>query len=608
MDEGSPTLVRVGDVIAGRYRVDRVIGKGAMGIVVAATHIELHQVRAIKFMLPEALNDKESVERFLREARAAARLESQHAVKVHDVARLPSGEPYIVMEHLEGIDLKQYLAKRRVLPVAEAVTFILQACEALAEAHSAGIIHRDLKPANLFLVERPGGARCIKVLDFGIAKVHDAIDSETGGQLTSTHTVIGSPLYMSPEQILSTRNVDARSDVWSLGVILYALVTGMVPFRGDSTHAIFASVQRDDPIPPSNWVPHLPLGLERVILSCLDKDPARRCQGVAALAAGIMPFAPESARRLFPSAYLGPAAAPVASDIAMVTQVWRPPSPQQLGQGSAPQDVHGSPSLGSPNAASPGYSHGAASAPAPAHAHATRVSSQGYSQAPPVDYSQKGSPPPTESQPPSSPSHPRSGTQNNSYGAPPPSSPQPGSQSYSNAAPPSYPQPGAQTDSPVIHPLDGPGVPRKRGREALLVGGGFCTALIIVGAFFFLSRGSTNPQPTPANSEAVTAAPALPSPPTSPAVVSPPLETAAPSAPEAPAAPAENAASAAMTAPPPPGTGASTAAKPRSTTAPPASTSPAPVSKPPSAPPPTSKSPAPAPTPTGAVPLRKRHD
>src|SRR5579859_1664764 len=208
MPEPGAIPVKEGDLLAGKYRVERVLGVGGMGIVVAARHEQLEQRVAIKFVRDEALDNKEAVERFLREARAAVRLKSEHAAKVLDVGTLESGAPYMVMEFLEGSDLAAVLVERGPLPVEEAAEYVLQACEAVAEAHAAGIVHRDLKPQNLFLARTVGGAPRVKVLDFGVSKTLHG-NPTTGGGLTQTRLMLGSPLYMSPEQMRSSRDVDA---------------------------------------------------------------------------------------------------------------------------------------------------------------------------------------------------------------------------------------------------------------------------------------------------------------------------------------------------------------------------------------------------------------
>jgi serine/threonine-protein kinase len=284
--------VREGEVLAGKYRVERVLGMGGMGVVVAATHLDLLELRALKFMLPTALDNAEAVERFLREARAAARLRNEHVAKIHDVGYLDNGAPYMVMEYLAGADLGSVLKQRGPLPAPEVALYAIQACSALAEAHTSGIIHRDLKPANLFLTQRPDGSPCIKVLDFGISKVTGA---GSDYEMTQTHAVLGSPHYMSPEQMRSARNVDARSDVWSLGVILYKLTTGKAPFRGQNITELISAVLEGAPPPPSQLRAGLPAGLDAVIARCLLRKPEARYQSVNELAAALVPFAPAGA-------------------------------------------------------------------------------------------------------------------------------------------------------------------------------------------------------------------------------------------------------------------------------------------------------------------------
>jgi serine/threonine protein kinase len=285
----SPSPLRPGDILAGKYRIERTLGEGAMGIVFAARHIELHELRAIKLMLPSALGDAEGLERFLREARAAVRLRSRHIARVLDIGRTDDGAPFIVMEHLEGSDLRAVLASAGTFPVIDAVRYVAQACEGLAEAHAVGIVHRDLKPANLFLTREPNGEPCIKVLDFGIAKSSAAADA-SALEMTKTAEIIGTPMFMSPEQMRSTRDVDARTDVWALGVILFRALTGQAPFQGTTITQLCAAVVADPAPLPSSLRAELPLGLEDIVLRCLEKDPTRRYANAAELCAALAPF------------------------------------------------------------------------------------------------------------------------------------------------------------------------------------------------------------------------------------------------------------------------------------------------------------------------------
>lgn len=280
--------VAIGETLAGKYRIDRILGQGGMGIVVAATHLQLRQKVAIKFLLKGARDD--IVARFLREARAAARLKSEHVARVLDVGELPNGSPFMVMEYLEGSDLEGVMESRGPLPIAEAVLHLLQACEAMAEAHAAGIVHRDLKPANLFLTRTPDGSSSVKVLDFGISKDTAEEADEASPSLTRTTAVLGSPSYMAPEQMRSTRDVDARADIWSLGIILYELVTGTVPFDAESFVELALKVISDEPLPPSTHRPDLPPALETAILRAIQKDPTARFASVTEFALAIAPF------------------------------------------------------------------------------------------------------------------------------------------------------------------------------------------------------------------------------------------------------------------------------------------------------------------------------
>jgi serine/threonine-protein kinase len=288
-----------GDIIAGKYRVERVLGSGGMGHVYAALHLRLGTGVAIKVLRPEAAADTATVGRFLREARSAARLQSEHAARVTDVATLDSGAPYIVMELLRGEDLSRALAMGGPLPVHLAVQYLLEACEAVAEAHALGIVHRDLKPANLFLAQRADGSPYVKVLDFGISKrLHTAGDAAASGVPTGSGAMLGTPHYMSPEQIRSARSIDPRTDVWALGATLYELLTNRKPFDGETLPAVFVAIANDAPSPPSTHRPDVPPALEALVLACLEKLPERRPQSVAELARRLAPFAPTTAAPL----------------------------------------------------------------------------------------------------------------------------------------------------------------------------------------------------------------------------------------------------------------------------------------------------------------------
>ena len=278
----------VGQTIAGKYRVEKVLGKGGMGLVVGARHLGLDEPVAIKVLRPAMMEVAGMVARFLREARAASKIKSEHVVRVTDVDTRDDGVPYMVMEHLTGTDFAEIRKEKGQLGVAEAVGWVIEACDAIAEAHELGIVHRDLKPSNLFLHTLRDGRRVVKVLDFGISKL------ETPGEMDTTKTgqMMGSPKYMSPEQMLSMRDVDARSDIWSMGAILYDLLCGRPPFVADSTPRICALVLNTDPALPSSLRPDLPRDLELIILRCLDKEADRRFADVRALMNALAPFAP----------------------------------------------------------------------------------------------------------------------------------------------------------------------------------------------------------------------------------------------------------------------------------------------------------------------------
>lgn len=282
--------VPLGEVFADKYRVDRVLGEGGMGVVVAAHHLELDQPVAIKFLLDDLAANEEGAARFRREARAAAKIQSDHVVRVLDVGVLDGGERYMVMEYLEGCDLAEELAEKRKLPIGIAAGIILEAIDAVGHAHSVGIVHRDLKPANLYLAERPDGSRRVKVLDFGISK---SIGSSTAEELSLTKTSawIGSPLYMAPEQMQSARDVDHRADIWSLGAILYEMIAGRPPYEAESLPQLCNLLITTDPQPIQALVPTIPEGLATAVMSCLVRDREKRTRSTRELGRALIAFA-----------------------------------------------------------------------------------------------------------------------------------------------------------------------------------------------------------------------------------------------------------------------------------------------------------------------------
>lgn len=266
--------VEIGTEFLEKYKIERVLGRGGMGVVIAARHKTLRQLVAIKFLVPEVASNRDAVTRFLREARAAAAIRSEHVVSVYDVDQLADGQPFMIMEYIEGRDLKS-IVHDNPLPVDHMITYVLQVCEAVREAHQAGIVHRDLKPANLMLTKRANGSPCVKVLDFGIAKMADPDQTSTTGKC-----IMGSLKYMSPEQLFTPHLVDGRADIWALGIVAYELLTGTTPFVGYTEIDIVTNINHAVPRPPSKLRPEVPPAVDALILTCLHKNSADRYQSV----------------------------------------------------------------------------------------------------------------------------------------------------------------------------------------------------------------------------------------------------------------------------------------------------------------------------------------
>jgi len=293
-ERGVPAFAN-GAVIGGKYLIEETVAEGGIGVVVVATHLALQQRVAIKYLKPKALSNPVIVERFVREARLAAQITSEHVVRVHDVGTLPDAGPYMVMEYLIGEDLGRTV-QSGPLPIDCAVDYVLQACDALAEAHALRIVHRDIKPENMFLAQRASNTPIVKIIDFGISKI-----ARRRGEVdpwrteTAASEQFGTPVYMSPEQLRSTSNVDARTDIWSLGIVLHELLTGSIPFEGESLPQVCTSILTARPARLTASRPSAPSALEQIVLKCLDKNPSLRYRNVAEFAQALAPFGPASA-------------------------------------------------------------------------------------------------------------------------------------------------------------------------------------------------------------------------------------------------------------------------------------------------------------------------
>ncbi len=283
-----------GEVLDGKYRIERLLGEGGMGAVAKATHLIRRAPVALKFMSPAVLALQGAVERFVNEGVAASQIDSDHVVKVFDVGRMPSGAPYLVMEFLDGQDLAQILASEGGrMSIPRAVHFTIQILRALQTAHQAGIIHRDMKPSNCFVINKDGEPDFVKLVDFGISKVTSDDPSSKGANLTRTNSALGTPLYMSPEQARSPRDVDHRTDLYSVGAILYELLTGRTPYTsetGEYTEILY-KIFTTDPEPIVNLRPDVPEGLQAALSRALTRDLNVRFASAMDFADAIAPFA-----------------------------------------------------------------------------------------------------------------------------------------------------------------------------------------------------------------------------------------------------------------------------------------------------------------------------
>jgi eukaryotic-like serine/threonine-protein kinase len=283
-----------GEILAGKYRVERVLGAGAMGVVVRVTQLGADGVFALKFLRPSVARDAVAAKRFLREAAAAGRIQSPHVVKISDVGELASGAPYLVMEYLEGVTLDRQLAGDKRLALEQACNFAVQLAAGVSAAHAMGVLHRDIKPANLYVCRGDDGGELLKIVDFGVSKILD--DDSQGGHLTRTQTSIGSPLFMSPEQMRSARTVDFRADQWSVGAVLYRMATGNLPFDAKSLPRLCVQVLTADFMPVTTRCPDLPVEFGAVVERCLRLSPDERFADMAEFAEALVPFAGATGR------------------------------------------------------------------------------------------------------------------------------------------------------------------------------------------------------------------------------------------------------------------------------------------------------------------------
>lgn len=289
-------IPKPGELVQGRYRALHELGRGGMGVVLAARDEMLNRDVALKVLLPQMMSSQQAVERFVNEARSLAQLDSRHVVRVWDFGTISeppasAGLAFMVLELLRGEDLFSVAAREGGLSPSRVVRYAIEACGGLAAAHARGIVHRDLKPENLFLAIEPDGSECLKVLDFGIARSRNRRSQSAG------KTGVGSPGYMSPEQVEAPGSVDARSDIWALGVVMYELLAHRPAFIGEDPHSLCLQILAAPVTPLNELRPDLPPALVYIVERCMERDPARRFPNVAELAEALAPlddWSPES--------------------------------------------------------------------------------------------------------------------------------------------------------------------------------------------------------------------------------------------------------------------------------------------------------------------------
>jgi serine/threonine-protein kinase len=345
------SMPRPSDVIAGSYRVERTIGTGGMGHVVAAVDIRTNQPVAIKLL--SVKDDDTAVQRFFREARASMNIRCEHVVRVIEVGSVHGAQPFMVMERLNGQDLAVMVRGQKALPVQDVVDIAVDACDALAHAHATGVVHRDIKLSNLFYCEPE---RIIKVLDFGISKSEDREVWERTLTRTGADSVLGSPPFMSPEQIRKPKDVDGRTDIWALGVVLYRLLCGRMPFDGETVGELFATIMERDPAPLTSMAPHVSPAIAEIVHKCLKRDRLQRYGNVGQIARDLMPYTTHKAAAQDAIRVQPPGASGMEN---LGTMSLDGPMPQQSG-GSAfpPGFVPAAPPSGVGNVANPGSNGG----------------------------------------------------------------------------------------------------------------------------------------------------------------------------------------------------------------------------------------------------------